>query len=202
MKLRLAAVLAMICALAGLVHLFKKRPPSDPPPVPVAVVTPAATAPAITPAVPPAPVVPVPPPAALPTPELIVSPVAAGQPMTRTITKPLVPTPASVRVAPVVPEAQGLAELENVQFMLRDFRSRFQENPVGSNAEIMRAVMGGNEAQARLGPPPGQQLNADGELTDPWGTAYFFHQLSATQMEVRSAGPDKTLWTADDLVGK
>jgi hypothetical protein len=197
MKLRLAAVLAMICALAGLVHLFKNRPQPQAAPTRVIaeaipVVQPAAQPPAPAPVAAAAPVVP----------EPIITSVAAGQPMTRTISKPPVQAPASSSAAPPVPEAQGLAELENVQFMLRDFRSRFKENPVGSNAEIMRAVMGGNEAQARLGPPPGQQLNADGELTDPWGTAYFFHQLSATQMEVRSAGPDKTLWTADDLVGK
>ncbi len=76
------------------------------------------------------------------------------------------------------------------------------ENPVGSNAEIMRAIMGGNSAGASLGPPPGQSLNADGELTDRWGTPYFFHQLSRNSMEIRSAGPDQRLWTADDLITK
>jgi hypothetical protein len=86
--------------------------------------------------------------------------------------------------------------------MLRDFRTRMGENPVGSNAEIMRAVMGGNPAGATLGPPTGQSLNADGELLDRWGTPYFFHQLSKDSMEIRSAGPDHTLWTADDLVSK
>jgi len=35
---------------------------------------------------------------------------------------------------------------------------------------------------------------------DPWGTPYFFHQLSGKEMEIHSAGPDKMMWTADDLV--
>lgn len=86
--------------------------------------------------------------------------------------------------------------------MLRDFRTRMGENPVGSNAEIMRAVMGGNEAKANLGPPPGQQVNEKGELVDRWGTPYFFHQVSKNSMEIRSAGPDARLWTADDVVTK
>jgi hypothetical protein len=100
------------------------------------------------------------------------------------------------------PEPEGKAELENVQNMLRDFRNRMGENPVGSNAEIMKAVMGGNPVSARLGPPQGQSLNGEGELVDRWGTPYFFHQLSKDSMEVRSAGPDRKMWTADDLVGK
>jgi hypothetical protein len=35
---------------------------------------------------------------------------------------------------------------------------------------------------------------------DRWDTPYFFHQMSASHMEVRSAGPDKMLWTSDDIV--
>ena len=86
--------------------------------------------------------------------------------------------------------------------MLRDFRTRMGENPVGSNAEIMKAVMGGNEVKARLGPPEGQELNEQGELLDHWGTPYFFHQLSKNSTEVRSAGPDRKMWTSDDLITK
>ncbi len=138
--------------------------------------------------------------------EPLASGVLAGMPQTRTEAgAPSGSAPPAVAAAPaalVIPEAQGLAELENVRIMLRDYRTRMGDNPVGSNAEIMQAVMGRNPAAARLGPPPGQSLNAAGELLDPWGTPWFFHQLSAQQMEVRSAGPDKILWSADDLAGK
>lgn len=133
------------------------------------------------------------------------SSVAPGAPVVRTeSTLPpspeTEPAPATAPRAELQPEAR--AELEAVGFMLRDFRTRMNENPVGSNAEIMRAVMGGNSAHATLGPPTGQTLNADGELVDRWGTPYFFHQLSKTSMEIRSAGPDRQMWTADDLVTK
>lgn len=86
--------------------------------------------------------------------------------------------------------------------MLLDFRTRLGQNPVGSNAEIMKSIMGGNEAKAMLGPPSGQNLNEQGELVDRWGTPYFFHQLSKDTMEIRSAGPDGQMWTSDDLVTK
>lgn len=91
-------------------------------------------------------------------------------------------------------------ELDQVGLMLRDYRTRMGENPWGTNAEIMKAVMGANPVQAKLGPPEGQQLNGDGELVDRWGTPYFFHQLSATQMEIHSAGPDKKRGTNDDII--
>jgi len=93
-------------------------------------------------------------------------------------------------------------ELEQVGLMLRDYRTLMKENPVGSNAEIMAALMGGNPKHARLGPPGGEGLNEKGELMDRWGTPYFFHQMSATVMEIHSAGPDKQMWTSDDVVVK
>ena len=46
------------------------------------------------------------------------------------------------------------------------------------------------------------RINARGELIDNWGTPFFFHQVSGTEMEIRSAGPDMKMWTADDLVTK
>jgi hypothetical protein len=107
-----------------------------------------------------------------------------------------------VTVARPDPYPEARVDIENIRLMLRDFRTRLGENPVGSNAEIMRAVMGGNAAQARLGPPSGQEVNEQGELVDRWGTPYFFHQLSKHEMEIRSAGPDRRMWTGDDLAGR
>lgn len=103
---------------------------------------------------------------------------------------------------PVVISPEAVKEMDDVQYMLRDFRTRLGGNPEGTNAEIIKAVMGGNRAQARLGPPEGQRLNDQGELLDRWGAPYFFHQLSLNEMEVRSAGPDRTMFTTDDIVVK
>ena len=83
--------------------------------------------------------------------------------------------------------------------MFRDYRSLYGENPVGTNAEIMKALMGGNPKGAQLGPPEGASLNGQGELIDRWGTPYFFHQISKDQMEVISAGPDRKMFTRDDV---
>jgi hypothetical protein len=105
-----------------------------------------------------------------------------------------------------LPEATGLpplTALENMRSAFRQYTARFGGNPVGDNAEITAAMNGQNPRQVVFfDPDDGLRLNARGELVDNWGTPYFFHQLSRTQMEIRSAGPDKKMWTSDDLVLK
>lgn len=134
----------------------------------------------------------------------IASAVAPGTPQVRTVPRPLpVSNPDSGQPPPQLAKTdEARADVENLRLMFRDYRTRFGENPVGSNAEIMKAIMGGNPVQAMLGPPPGHSLNPAGELVDRWGTPYFFHQLSKDTMEIRSAGPDRVLWTGDDIVGR
>lgn len=89
--------------------------------------------------------------------------------------------------------------LEQVQMAIRDFRAALGENPIGTNAEITRSLLGDNLKQVKIPLPLGSQLNDKGELSDRWGTPYFFHQLSHDHMEIRSAGPDRVMWTSDDL---
>lgn len=89
-------------------------------------------------------------------------------------------------------------DLEHVRLMVREYRDVVGENPVGTNAEIMKAVLGNNLKQAKIGLPDGQNLNGKGELVDRWGTPYFFHQVSKAEMDIRSAGPDRVMWTEDD----
>jgi len=116
---------------------------------------------------------------------------------------PAPPRPADIPPAP--PEDSrhtGQTDLEKINLMLRDYRTLFGENPVGTNAEIMRAIMGANPRHAVLGPPEGLSLNNYGELLDQWGTPFFFHQMSGSHMELRSAGPDKKMGTNDDLLLK
>ncbi len=110
------------------------------------------------------------------------------------------PRPSPPAPAAAGPDPAAAVALDRVRLMFRDYRTVAGENPVGTNAEIMRTLMGDNARQATLGPPEGQSLNAAGELVDRWGTPLFFHQLSKTVMEIRSAGPDRIMGTEDDIV--
>jgi hypothetical protein len=102
-----------------------------------------------------------------------------------------------------LPQLPPTTVLENVRAAFRQYQSKFGANPVGTNPEITRALNGENRRQIRfLRKEDGMRVNARGELIDTWGTPYFFHQLSGTEMEIHSAGHDKILWTSDDLVIK
>lgn len=93
--------------------------------------------------------------------------------------------------------------LENMRTTLRHYSLRFGENPVGDNEEITAALTGKNPKQVVfLNVEDGLRINDKGQLVDNWNTPYFFHQLSSTVMEIHSAGPDRRMWTADDLVLK
>jgi hypothetical protein len=93
--------------------------------------------------------------------------------------------------------------VENMRRAIVNYGSTFSGNPVGTNPEIAAALNGENPKQIKfIDPENGLRINGKGELVDSWGTPFFFHQLSATDTEVRSAGPDKIMWTADDLVIK
>jgi hypothetical protein len=94
------------------------------------------------------------------------------------------------------------ADLRLVASIVDTFRSNFPQdgNPVGNNAEITAALTGRNRLRLALIPPDHPAIDQNGKLCDRWGTPFFFHAESATRMEIRSAGPDRKMWNADDVV--
>jgi len=123
---------------------------------------------------------------------------------------PAGPRPATSRTSPetvVGPEVgPGLtpgAVLQNMRSVIRNYAADFGGNPFGNNREITAKLNGGNPKQiVFLKEEDGMRINQRGELIDNWGTPFFFHQISATEMEIRSAGPDRKMWTRDDVVIK
>ena len=91
-------------------------------------------------------------------------------------------------------------DLEILDELFVAFHTNFPRlgNPVGDNAEITAALTGDNPAKFVFISPRHRALNARGELCDRWGTPFRFHALSGTQMEIRSAGPDRKFATPDD----
>ncbi len=71
---------------------------------------------------------------------------------------------------------------------------------VGSNEEILQSLTGSNPDGIRFISPDHPFIDAQGRLTDRWGTPLFFHPESLTRIEIRSAGPDQTLFTDDDAI--
>lgn len=71
--------------------------------------------------------------------------------------------------------------------------------PLGANEEIAAALRGRNRARLRFVADTNAVFNAHGQLVDRWGTPLYFHAISRDRLEIRSAGPDKTMWTPDDV---
>jgi len=112
-------------------------------------------------------------------------------------------TPFLLGSADTPPPMDPATVLSNMRIVIRQYGSRFGGNPIGTNPEITETLDGGNPKQVKfISADSGLRINAKGELVDYWGTPFFFHQLSGTEMEIRSAGPDRVMWTADDLVTK
>ena len=71
--------------------------------------------------------------------------------------------------------------------------------PMSVNEDWAAAFRGLNPAHERFLPDTHLALNPQGQLVDRWQTPLFFHPLGEHRFEIRSAGPDKKMWTADDL---
>jgi hypothetical protein len=117
---------------------------------------------------------------------------------------PVSPTPPEPRSTLAdrlnAPATDIRSDLRVVSEIFAAYRTNFHENPVGTNAEITALLTGKNPLLLALVPPDLPAINPRGELCDRWGQPFFFHQLSGTQMEIRSAGPDRVMWTDDDVV--
>jgi len=123
--------------------------------------------------------------------------IAAPMAETTTTNPPSLPAPT----APAISSLPPLTVLDNARVVMHNYATMFGENPVGDNSEITAALTGKNPKQVNfITEDSGLRVNGKGELIDAWGTPFFFHQLSAKLMEIRSAGEDKKLWTFDDLV--
>jgi len=134
------------------------------------------------------------------------TPPGSAQSAIRNPQSAIAPPPAEVsHLADALNSTAGdiRADLRVVLDLVEAFRTNFPKdgNPSGTNAEITAALAGRNKLRLALIPPNHPAINRDGELCDRWGTPFFLHSESATRMEVRSAGPDKKMWTEDDLVG-
>ncbi len=101
------------------------------------------------------------------------------------------------------PDASPQEDAVIIGDLIRAFRRTAKGNPVGDNDEITAQLLGRDPRAPAVAliDPRNPAIDRQGRLVDRWGTPYFFHALSASHMEIRSAGPDRTMWTPDDIVG-
>ena len=111
-------------------------------------------------------------------------------------------TPSAREIGTMLHAESGSGDEDNdiVNNLFYDFRKYFQQgNPVGMNEDITAALLGDNP-QGLAFLPPDHRAIQDGQIVDRWGTPFWFHSASSNVMEIRSAGPDRKLFTGDDVV--
>lgn len=100
------------------------------------------------------------------------------------------------------PETDAPSDLRLMHRALENFSLLVKGDdplPLGSNDEIAEALRGKNKARLVFLPPGHSAFNEHGQIIDRWGTPLFFHANSRHRIDIRSAGPDKQMWTADDI---
>ncbi len=96
------------------------------------------------------------------------------------------------------PSHETPQDLEIVNELLGLFQRATGAHPSGDNGDITAALVGsGPEGVFLSRSAPAVR---DGQLVDRWGTPYWFHPIATNLTEIRSAGPDRQLFTGDDLV--
>lgn len=94
-----------------------------------------------------------------------------------------------------------MKDLEIVSEFLETYAKGTGGTPVGDNADITAALTGtqfpGQKARVF---PQNHRAVRNGQLVDRWGQPLWFHPNSGNSMEIRSGGPDKQLFTQDDVI--
>jgi hypothetical protein len=94
-------------------------------------------------------------------------------------------------------------DVETLHALLKQYwhhLGRRQGLPIGNDSDLVRALTGHNPMKLVVIPRDHPAISHDGRLRDRWGTPYFIHPRGNRVFEIRSAGPDRQIFTSDDVV--
>lgn len=100
---------------------------------------------------------------------------------------------------PAQPPAQDLVLMHRCLETFLLAAKGMKEQPLSANGEIAAALRGEGFVKVAFLPQGHPVFDEAGLLCDRWLTPLFFHAERAGVFAIRSAGPDKILWSEDDL---
>ena len=103
------------------------------------------------------------------------------------------------------PDGTPQQDVDALFGLIRQYHEALQRRagpPIGDDADLARVLKGANPLRLVVVPATHPVFSADGRMRDRWGTPYHLHAKGRGAYEVRSAGPDKRLFTPDDVVGR
>lgn len=98
----------------------------------------------------------------------------------------------------ISPDTSPERELEILQDLISQHHRALGDGSMGDNGDVVSALVGQQGPGTWL--PRSSPRLRGGQLMDRWGSPYWFHPNAANQMEIRSAGPDRSLFTGDDII--
>ena len=124
---------------------------------------------------------------------------------------PAIHPPDPTRLSPIQPHPDAITfghpnipperEAHLLLSFFEIYRERFGSFPTGeNNAQFMNALRGNNPAALGIFPMEHPRLDEEGQLLDAWGTPFIFHKHSRDHLEIRSAGPDRSPYTPNDIL--
>ena len=137
------------------------------------------------------------------------TPEAAALPSSKAESQPPFPIPDQPTAAerllegygdPATPPIEDLRKIHRVVTGYFTVVKDSSRNPIGGNADLAAALRGENpnrEVFVRTGHP---LFAKDGMLADRWGNPIVVHPEEFRRLGLRSAGPDRSPYTADDLI--
>lgn len=96
------------------------------------------------------------------------------------------------------PKPTAQRDVRILRTAIRAFYTEYAAWPTGDVRQIVSALTGKNAHNIVFIEEPDSCLNQRGEYLDPWKTPYRI-ATAGTNIEVRSAGPDRKFGTADDI---
>ncbi len=89
------------------------------------------------------------------------------------------------------PVRQLYAEVDNLFEAFHQYKTHVGTYPAGNNADIAKALLqGNNPKKIIILAVKKAELNAKGEIVDPWGTPLKIY-FANNEVLIRSAGPNK-----------
>jgi len=100
------------------------------------------------------------------------------------------------------PSTSPIEDLQALDRVLTGYFSIIKNDPrhpIGGNEDLAAALRGENANLQEFLPADHPAFDAANRLIDRWGTPLFVHPVAGREIELRSAGPDQTMFTEDDV---
>jgi hypothetical protein len=96
--------------------------------------------------------------------------------------------------------ARAQRQLASFMEAVEAYRVAYGTEPGETAKEITASLLGENVEGGIFLEISVDQTNAQGELMDPWGTAWEIWRVGEDRIEARSAGPNRRFGDHDDLI--